>query len=171
MKVGGRTPCGDCPYRRDAPLGKWDPREFVELEKSDMDLASPMYGCHKKDGTLCRGWVIDQRERDMPNVTLRFHVAMVPDMRAEVAAVRCPVPRWPSIRVMAQANGVADMTLWGHAERVALAREGDGAGDAFEAWSRLAASLPDHVIFDHWQRLKEAMWEGQDDGATEMEGG
>ncbi len=170
MRVGGKTPCGDCPYRRDAPLGKWDPQEFLDLEASDMDIASPMYGCHKKDGTLCRGWVIDQRERDIPNVELRFHLACVPGMSDEVRDVRCPVPRWPSIRVMAQANGVEDRTLGGYAERVAMARESPDAERHFEGWSRLASALPDHVIFDHWQRLKESMWEddeGEGDGAAE----
>lgn len=173
--VAGGTPCGDCPYRRDAPLGHWSPEEFIELERSDMDPTSPMYGCHKKDGTLCRGWLMDQRERDVPNLSLRMQMGMVRGFREVIASVHCPVPRWPSIRVMAQANGVADMTLHGLAERVASSRECDDVDPddprsmlaAAEAWSEVASGLSDHVLLDHWWQIKLAMDEAppEDEGA------
>lgn len=72
-----KSPCGSCPYRVDAPLALWSPEEFILLKENDHPHGST-FGCH---GTLkkpeeerepCVGWLLDQRVRNTPNITLRI---------------------------------------------------------------------------------------------------
>lgn len=52
-------PCNDCPYRKDAPLQKWAKEEFEDLAKNENEKqAFRSYGCHKKNGSYCIGWLV-----------------------------------------------------------------------------------------------------------------
>lgn len=73
-----RSPCACCPYRRDAPLGKWHASHFLELAENDRKQFGPVYSCHCRDGNPCVGWVLDQRRRGLPCITLRLQLAMEP---------------------------------------------------------------------------------------------
>jgi hypothetical protein len=72
---GCATPCAKCPYRKDAPLALWSADEFKQLLATEDDLLGATYGCHNNDGTVCRGWFIDQRERGFPSIALRMTLA------------------------------------------------------------------------------------------------
>ncbi len=78
-----KEPCARCPYRRDAPLGKWHPDHFVDLLASDASPLGSVYLCHNHDGNICAGWALDQRERDVPSVMLRLHLARDPRAAAQ----------------------------------------------------------------------------------------
>lgn len=70
----GTTPCNNCPYRKDAPLRLWDKKEFEQLLKSEAELLGKVYGCHKNNGTVCKGWLINQDKRRFPSVMLRLYM-------------------------------------------------------------------------------------------------
>lgn len=41
-----RKPCGDCPWRRDAPLGHFPPEAFQRLASSAYDMDRKLFQCH-----------------------------------------------------------------------------------------------------------------------------
>ncbi len=52
-------PCSSCPYRRDAPSGLWDAREYAKLPAYDLDTAYQPLGlfmCHSSPDWICSGW-------------------------------------------------------------------------------------------------------------------
>lgn len=67
MTVAGPAPrpCESCPYRRDAPSGMWDAREYEKLPAYDRDTAfqpAELFLCHQNGAAddrarLCAGWV------------------------------------------------------------------------------------------------------------------
>lgn len=67
MYFSKTTPCSSCPYRKDAPVGHWGAGHFADLLANDKEIIAPVYGCHKNDGHVCRGYLIDQVKRDYPN--------------------------------------------------------------------------------------------------------
>lgn len=67
-----KQPCNDCPYRKDAPLRKWHYAEFLNLLKESDKTFGAIFGCHKKDGHTCVGWLIKQDEQRFPNLNLRI---------------------------------------------------------------------------------------------------
>lgn len=67
-----KTPCSDCPYRKDATLRKWSILEFIDLVENDKKEMGVTYGCHKKDGHTCVGWLMDQVNRGLPSIALRL---------------------------------------------------------------------------------------------------
>lgn len=70
-----KNPCNDCPYRKDAPLMKWSIEEFKDLIQKDNDYFGSIYGCHKKDGHICVGWLADQDNRNFPSIALRMSLS------------------------------------------------------------------------------------------------
>ena len=70
-----KSPCKDCPYRKDAPLQKWDKEEFKKLLNNDDAQFTPNFMCHKKDGCYCTGWVINQLDKGVPCVPLRLVIS------------------------------------------------------------------------------------------------
>lgn len=100
-----RAPCACCPYRRDAPLGKWHASHFIELAANDRNEFGPIYLCHCRDGNPCVGWVLDQRRRGLPNITLRIRAAYEPRLGDLIAEVTDGGHRtFPSIGAMCVAN-------------------------------------------------------------------
>lgn len=54
-----KRPCGECPYRQDAPSGLWAEQEYHRLPGYDEPTwAQPqvLFGCHQQDGRVCAGW-------------------------------------------------------------------------------------------------------------------
>ncbi len=72
MKIKGTKPCDSCPYLKATSLGYWDRAEFKGLLSEDKSQFGKIYGCHKKDDTICRGWLINQENRGLPNINLRL---------------------------------------------------------------------------------------------------
>lgn len=67
-----KSPCANCPYRKDAPLQLWDKAEFAKLLDKDNEYMGTTYMCHKKNGSVCVGWLIDQDNRNLPSIALRM---------------------------------------------------------------------------------------------------
>ncbi len=104
MKFCKPQPCANCPYRTDAPLAHWSIEEFKDLLKNDADYMGVVYECHKKDGKACTGFVINQRERDLPSVQLRIFLITTKVPREELEALNSPAPLYNTITEMCKAN-------------------------------------------------------------------
>jgi hypothetical protein len=53
-------PCVSCPYRKDIPSGIWRADEYAKIlvyDNPTFDQPIKTFGCHKNDGTICRGWL------------------------------------------------------------------------------------------------------------------
>lgn len=50
-------PCGNCPWRRDAPREFWDPSHFQAIAVQCRDDGISVMGCHKGGGRVCAGWL------------------------------------------------------------------------------------------------------------------
>jgi hypothetical protein len=69
-------PCNNCPYRKDAPLRHWDVSEFIRLLQEDVKDANTenlgsSFGCHKKNGKNCTGWLVTQLKSNNPSIMAR----------------------------------------------------------------------------------------------------
>lgn len=116
MNTSAREPCACCPYRKDAPLRHWDRAEFVDLLAADADpMNGAVYGCHNhgklppEERGVCVGWLINQRERDLPSIKLRLALHFGGDGAvAQLKEAHAPegVALYPSIKAMCRANGV-----------------------------------------------------------------
>lgn len=69
------SPCKNCPYRKDAPLRHWSIEEFKDLLAKEMDYFGSVYNCHKQDGTICTGWLMNQDKRRFPSIALRLSLS------------------------------------------------------------------------------------------------
>ena len=69
-----KKPCANCPYRKDAPLALWSVEEFERLLDTENDVIGSVFGCHKKDDTICTGWLVKQIERDFPSNMMRMRL-------------------------------------------------------------------------------------------------
>lgn len=85
-KMGFRTrePCKTCPYRKDVPVGLWHPDEYSNLAAQDQKEFGSLFGCHatgkEKGGPhVCAGWLLDQKSRGIPNLSLRIALIRSPD--------------------------------------------------------------------------------------------
>lgn len=62
LRCGGKA-CPSCPYLKATPLGVWHAEEYARLAVYDEEThvqaieGVGLFGCHRDDGTLCRGWV------------------------------------------------------------------------------------------------------------------
>lgn len=97
-------PCSNCPYRKDAPLKHWDKAEFADLLSKDKDMMGASYGCHKNDGTLCTGFVINQDKRGMPSIRLRIELSQLGVRVADLDKLSCKSEMFETIEDMAHAN-------------------------------------------------------------------
>lgn len=107
-----RAPCGDCPYRLDAPRGLWHRDEFTQLVAKDRDPIGSIYGCHKQNGRGCVGWLLNQRARNLPSIALRLALVRGDDAARELhgcieEAHDGGHGLFESIESMCRANGVA----------------------------------------------------------------
>lgn len=106
-----REPCTSCPYRTDAPLGLWSPAEFEALLRNDGDMLGTKYGCHEfnkrpEEAQVCIGWLINQRERNVPSIALRLTLMRNEPARKCFKEAASPAPLYESIEEMCEANGV-----------------------------------------------------------------
>ncbi|MBL8605122.1 MAG: hypothetical protein JNK72_24545 [Myxococcales bacterium] len=81
--------------------------EFQKLLETDQSELGAIYGCHKDNGQACIGWLLDQRQRDLPSIRLRLALITTP------SAVRCLEEAhdgghelFGSLEAMCRANGV-----------------------------------------------------------------
>jgi len=87
-----RKPCGNCPFRKEAPLAYWHPTMYqmladIEQREHEFGRAS-VFGCHKdrqgpsETQEYCVGWLLNQRERGVPNLALRIGLMIGDDSEA-----------------------------------------------------------------------------------------
>jgi len=107
-------PCKTCPYRKDVPVGVWDPVEFQNLLEQDARQFGRMFDCHGEiakqpaDRELCAGWLLDQQRRGLPSIALRMAVISDPAIRDQLERVDGEgIELYSSIERMCAANGVA----------------------------------------------------------------
>jgi hypothetical protein len=104
MEFTKKTPCKNCPYRKDAPLALWSIKEFIDLLKNERSQFGAVYGCHKKDGCVCVGWLMNQDENRMPSIALRFMLSKQGITRKYLDALKCKSERFKTIEEMIVAN-------------------------------------------------------------------
>jgi len=113
VKVVRDHPCASCPYRADVRREHWDRQEFIDLLGHDQDPVGAVYGCHEGiklapvDRSLCIGWLIDQRERNVPSIRLRMLLMKNEDALALLEKANDGgFELYPSLQAMCRANGV-----------------------------------------------------------------
>lgn len=99
-----KKPCKNCPYRIDAPLRHWSVEEFKDLIKNSNEQFGAVYSCHKKDGTVCTGFVLDQLDNNIPSIMLRISFSRNNVTGKFLDSLTCPVERYKSIQEMSMAN-------------------------------------------------------------------
>lgn len=106
-----RTPCNECPWRRDAPPGRFPPSRYAALERTCQQRMAPVFACHKtKEGSdrACVGYLL--RDGDN-NIRVRLwqlrthHGDAAPHEQVARAALASPVKLYKSFYEMAEANG------------------------------------------------------------------
>lgn len=100
----GYSPCKDCPYRKDAPLQKWDKGHFEDLLDNDKSDMGALYNCHKNNGSVCRGWLINQDNRRFPSIALRLKLSNEKITRQYLDKLHSPAPLYSSLEDMIKAN-------------------------------------------------------------------
>lgn len=119
------SPCSTCPYRRSTPPGIWHPSEYEKLQRRDGEMIGATYGCHLADGTLCRGWLADQKRRGIPSIALRLKLIQDDGAVAALGAVDEKDPDlYGSIAEMCAANEGAAFPSRTRAARKLLRRKG-----------------------------------------------
>lgn len=98
------SPCNNCPYRKDAPLQHWSVLEFTDLIKADRDYMGKAYGCHKNDGSLCTGFVMNQDKRGVPSIALRISLSQNQITVKDLDNLKCKSEMFDTIEEMTIAN-------------------------------------------------------------------
>lgn len=104
MEFKGKTPCANCPYRKDAPRRLWAKEEFADLLESENGAMGKTYGCHKKNGTVCRGWLMNQDKRHFPSIALRIQLSNQHIHRKYLDSLHCKSEMFESVQEMCEAN-------------------------------------------------------------------
>lgn len=100
----GTHPCKSCPYRKDAPKQLWAKYEFDKLIQEDKQMFGGNYKCHKNDGSCCKGWLINQDNRRLPNINLRILMNKEVVTREYLDQLKCKVEMFETIEEMVEAN-------------------------------------------------------------------
>lgn len=104
MQIKGTSPCKDCLYRKDAPLQKWGIEEFNRLLETENSTFGTVYGCYKKDDTVCKGWIMIQDKNNLPSIALRIKLSKDRIDRSYFAKLKCKVPLFDSVEEMCFTN-------------------------------------------------------------------
>ena len=99
-----KTPCGNCPYRKDAPLAHWNIDEFKKTLDAEADIIGSAFMCHKQNGSICVGYLMNQDERDFPSNALRLTFIKHGVDREYLDALYCKSERFETIEEMCLAN-------------------------------------------------------------------
>ncbi len=99
-----KSPCKNCPYRKDAPQRHWHKDEFEKLMKEENTLLGTVYGCHKKDGNVCIGWLMNQDKNNLPSMKLRLSLSKHEVDRTYMDALKCKSELFGSVEEMVSYN-------------------------------------------------------------------
>lgn len=100
-----KKPCRDCPWRKDAPVGRFPAEAFRLSANTAYDASMHTFTCHmagRDNPATCAGFLLRNSEN---NVSVRIAASMG---RYEPSEVSSDVALYESYREMAIANGVAE---------------------------------------------------------------
>lgn len=97
-------PCGNCPYRTDAPVKHWHKEEFKHLLEMENDQMGTTYLCHKNNGSICVGWLMKQDENRLPSIMLRISLSKHNVTREYLDSLHSPAPLFKDVKTMIKAN-------------------------------------------------------------------
>lgn len=97
-------PCNTCPYRMDVPLRHWSIEEFRKLLDNDQSQIGVVYRCHKKNGSACIGWLMNQEKNNFPSLALRISLIKHDVNRSYLDKLHCKAPMFETVKEMCQAN-------------------------------------------------------------------
>lgn len=107
------TPCENCPYRKDAPLRHWHRSEFKNVLAAEDNPLGTTFACHKqrdlpaKARGFCAGWLLDQKKRGLPSITLRMVLNASEEARLALERVTDGGHKlYRTVKAMCRANGV-----------------------------------------------------------------
>jgi hypothetical protein len=119
-KYDRREPCGNCPFRRSAPLAYWHPSQYTmlaEIAAGEGMLGDRTFGCHKDRGKpkkeigSCVGWLLDQRKRGIPCLTLRIELAIEPRYAEQMIEITGEEDCYDSIDEVVELNLARDREI------------------------------------------------------------
>ncbi len=90
------VPCSSCPYRTDTRLAHWHREEFERVQASEVAIIGSVFACHKhldlpdKERGTCAGFMLDQKERGIPNLGVRMALSRDPELAKALEKVRAP---------------------------------------------------------------------------------
>jgi len=85
-------------------LQHWDVSHFLDLLESERDTLGKIYQCHKKDGKMCTGWIMEQDKNRIPSIMLRLKFSRDGTTVADLDTLKCKSELYNSIREMCEAN-------------------------------------------------------------------
>lgn len=106
-----KTPCGNCPYRKDAPLAHWHIEEFQKVLDAEKSQCGSVFLCHKQNGSICVGFLINQIERNLPSIALRLALSNHGVDRHYLDSISCKSEMFESVEEMCAAN-FPEIKLW-----------------------------------------------------------
>jgi len=99
-----KTPCGNCPYRKDAPNAYWSIEEFQKVLDAEQSELGSVFLCHKQNGSICVGFLMNQHERDLPSIALRIALIKEKPTREYLESLFCNSERFETIEEMCETN-------------------------------------------------------------------
>lgn len=99
-----KTPCKNCPYRKDAPLQLWDKKEFKDLLENEKKEMGVTYVCHKNNGSICVGWLMMQEKNYLPSIMLRISLSKHNVTRKYLESLHCKTEMFETTEDMVRAN-------------------------------------------------------------------
>lgn len=97
-------PCGNCPYRTDSKKKLWHPDEFKKVLDSENDYMGNTFLCHKQNGSICVGWLMDQDKRNLPSIMLRISLSKHNVTREYLDRLKSPAKLYKNAIAMIKAN-------------------------------------------------------------------
>jgi hypothetical protein len=99
-----KSPCGNCPYRRDSPLRHWHIEEFQKVWDAEESDLGAMFMCHKKNGSVCIGFLMNQDAQNFPSIMLRLSLAREKVSREYLDSLSSPAELFETAQEMCEAN-------------------------------------------------------------------
>lgn len=97
-------PCSNCPYRKDAPLQHWHKEEFQKVVDSENDYMGKTFACHKQNGSICVGWLMNQEKRGLPSIALRLSLTKHNVHYSYLESLSCNSEMYEDWKEMVEAN-------------------------------------------------------------------
>jgi hypothetical protein len=99
-----KSPCGNCPYRKDGTLKLWHKSEYNKLKEIENSQFGSVYKCHKNNGSICVGWLMKQDENNLPSIALRIALTINKVTREYLNNLKSPSELYENIDAMIKAN-------------------------------------------------------------------